>query len=185
VGRDWLFQDDAYHIDISHLAATVRLSPLLKDAATIELALGLCDYGRGLSHRHQYEGEPPFERTYDDHAVYLRALLGRDVDAAVAHFGAKLTPADPDRPEASLAAQVLVGLLVRLGRLDEAIEVAAEHLADFPETSLMCPGVAQLCQRAGQPERLARIAREHGDLVNYVAAMLQSGSADGGEPGVD
>ena len=72
-------------------------------------------------------------------------------------------------------AQVLVGLLVRLGRLDEAIDVAAEHLAGLPDSALVCPSVAQLCQRAGQPERLARIARDQGDLVHYAAAILLSG----------
>lgn len=189
-GRDWLFSDDAYHIDVSHLSATVRVSPLLTDPATIALAAELTEYGRRLSPRHRYEGDPPFEDVYVDHGVYLNALLGRDVDAAVAHFRAKLDPAPPppaDDPDAddgfgaperdtAAAAQVLVGLLVRLGRLDEAIDVAAEHLGGIPESSLFCPGIPQLCQRAGQPDRLARIARDQGDLVQYAAAILQTGS---------
>src|SRR5262249_5468729 len=79
-GRDCLFADDAYHIDISHLASTVRLAPILTDPATIALAVGLTDYGRRLSERHRYEGDPPFERTYEDHAVYLRALIGQAVE---------------------------------------------------------------------------------------------------------
>lgn len=173
-GNEWLFLDDAYHIDISHLSATVRLAPMLTDPETLTLAAGLCEYGRRLSDRHKYEGEPPFEKTFDDHAVYLGALLGHDVDGALAHFRQKLAAPDPDRPEGSLPAQVLVGLLVRLGRLDEAIELAAEHLAGLPESSLICPGVAQLCQRAGQPDRLAAIARNQGDLVNFAAAILQT-----------
>src|SRR5262249_13216243 len=161
-----LFADDAYHIDVSHLAATVRLAPLVTNAETIALAADLCAYGSRLSERHQYEGDPPFDRTYDDHAAYFRALLGRDVDSAVEHFRKKLEPGDPDdQRDNALRAQVLVGLLVRLDRLDQAIEVAAEHLAGLPESALICPGVAQLCQRAGQPERLAQIARDHGDLV--------------------
>ncbi|MDR3635142.1 MAG: hypothetical protein P4L84_15165 [Isosphaeraceae bacterium] len=174
-GRDWLFSDEAYHIDVSHLGATVRLAPILADHSIIALAVELTDYGRCLSERHRYEGEPPFERTYEDHAVYLRAVLGQDVDAAIAHFRAKIAQGDNGGPAESYAAQVLVGLLVRLNRLDEAIDVAAEHLALLPESALMCPSVAQLCQRAGQPDRLAHIAREHGDLVNYAAAILQNG----------
>ena len=61
-GRDWLFDDEAYHLDVSHLAATVRISPMLTDPETIAMAAGLTDYGRNLSERHRYEGEPPFER---------------------------------------------------------------------------------------------------------------------------
>lgn len=175
-GNDWLFLEDAYHIDVSHLSATVRLAPMLTDPETLKLAAGLCEYGRRLSERHQYEGEPPFEKTFEDHAVYIAALLGQDVEVALAHFRQKLDGPDPDRPERSLPAQVLVGLLVRLGRLDQAIEVAAENLAGLPESSLICPGVAQLCQRAGQPGRLAAIARQQGDLVNFTAAILQSAS---------
>jgi len=175
-GNQWLFLDDAYHIDISHLTATVRLAPMLTDPETLTLAAGLCEYGRRLSERHKYEGEPPFEKTFDDHAAYLGALLGRDVDRALTHFRQKLETPDPDRPEGSLPAQVLVGLLVRLGRLDEAIELAAESLAGLPESTLICPGVAQLCQRAGQPDRLAAIARHQGDLVNFAAAILQTAS---------
>jgi hypothetical protein len=188
-GRDWLFNDDAYHIDVSHLMSTVRVSPLLTDPAPIALAAELTDYGCRLSGRHRYEGDPPFEDVYADHRVYLNALLGRDVDAAIAHFRAKLAspPASPDTPNDTesdpdgpvrddpVPAQVLVGLLARLGRLDEAIDVAAGHLAGLPESSLFCPGVSLLCQRAGQPDRLARIAREQGDLVHYAAAILQTG----------
>ncbi len=176
-GRDWLFADDGYHIDLSHLGAVVRMSPLLTDPATIALAVGLTDYGRNLSERHRYAGEPPFEDAYADHAVYLRALLGEDVDAAIAHFRAKLpamdAPADDEeRYHDPVPAQVLVRLLVRLGRPEEAIEVASEQLAGLPDSALGCPNVAQLCQMAGRPDRLAQIAREHGDLVHYVAARL-------------
>ena len=174
-GCDWLFSEDAYHIDISHLASVVRLGPMLTDPETIALVVELTDYGRRLSERHHYEGEPPFERTYEDHGAYLRALIGRDVDAAIAHFKAKIAPPDPDGMEPPLAAQILVRLLLRIDRLDDALEIAAEHLSGYPDAALMCPGVAQLCQRAGQTDRLARIARTHGDLVNYAAAILQSG----------
>ncbi len=176
-GRDWLFADDGYHIDISHLGAVVRMTPLLTDAETLALAVGLTDYGRNLSERHRYASESPFDDTYADHAVYLRALLGEDVDAAIAHFRAKLPPVEHTSPDEErftdpIPAQVLVRLLVRLGRLDEAIEVASEHLAGLPDSSLGCPNVAQLCQMAGRPDRLAQLAREHGDLVHYVAARL-------------
>jgi hypothetical protein len=171
-GRDWLFADDAYHVDISHMASVVRMSVLVEDPALIALAVDLAEYGRRLSPRLQFEGYPPFERIFDDHASYLAALLGRDADAAVSHFRAKLAAYDRESGEAAIAAQTLVNLLVKLNRLDAAIEVASDYFADTPEGSLSCPGVAQLCQRAGVPQRLADIARDHHDLVNYTAALL-------------
>lgn len=171
-GRDWLFRDDSYHLDVSHLAAVVRLSPMLADAGAMGLALELTEYGRHLSDRHQYESEPPFERLYEDHGRYLRASLGDDADAAIAHFRAKLPPADPDGDGDTTPAQVLVRLLVRLGRLDEAIEVSAEHLGNVPEGASMVPGLAQLCARGGRLDRLAEAARAQGDPVRYACAIL-------------
>jgi hypothetical protein len=171
-GREWLFVDDSYHLDVSHLASTVRLSPLLVDSETIALAVGLTDYGRNLSERHRYEGDPPFEDHYGDHAIYLRAMLGQGVEEAITHFRSKLPLPDPEGNDEAIAAQVLVRLLVRLDRPGEALEVAAEHLARLPDSALACPGVAQLCQDLGRLDRLAEIARGRGDLVNYAAAKL-------------
>jgi hypothetical protein len=183
-GRDWLFAEDSYHIDISHLASVVRMSVLVADPEAIALAGDLTEYGRRLSPRLQFEGVPPFERIFDDHGIYLRALLGRDVDTAVAHFRAKLGPPDrgSESPDPAVPAQTLVNLLVRLGRLDEAIEVSSLYLSGLPDSALFCPGVAQLCQRAGDPKRLAEIARDRRDLVHYTAALLLL-EPRGGSPG--
>jgi hypothetical protein len=172
-GRDWLFADDSYHIDISHLASVVRMSVLATDPEALALAYDLTEYGRRLAPRLQFEGPPPFERIFDDHRLFLGALLGRDVDAAVAHFQNKLEPGDGDPGDPSIPAQTLVNLLLRLGRLDAAIDVASRYLAGLPDSALFCPGVAQLCQRAGDPGRLATVSLEHDDLVHYTAALLQ------------
>lgn len=173
-GRDWLFADDSYHLDVSHLASTVRLSPLLEDPATIAMALGLTQYGRRLSERHRYEGDPPFEDHYEDHAAYLGALLGRDVEGAIARFRGKLPAGEPgEQPrDEAVAAQVLVRLLDRLARPGEAFEVAVAHLGHLPESALGCPGPAQLCLALGRLDRLAALARDHGDLVQYASAVL-------------
>jgi hypothetical protein len=173
-GRDWLFADESYHVDISHLASVVRMSILIADPAVIALAVDLTEYGRRLSPRLQFDGPPPFERIFDDHGIYLAALLGRDVATAIAHFRSKITPSERESGETTIPAQTLVNLLVRLGRLDEALDVASDHLAGLPDSALFCPGVAQLCQRTGAPLRLAAIARDHRDLVNYTAALLMT-----------
>jgi hypothetical protein len=173
-GRSWLFADDSYHLDVSHLAAVVRMSTIVHDRAVIALAADLTEYGRRLSPRLVFEGQPPFEQIFDDHRIYLRAILGHDVDSAIAHFQAKVDEAARLDGDAAISAQALVNLLVRLDRLGPAIDVAAVHLAGFTEGMLTCPTVAQLCQRAKDPERLARLAREHGDLVNFAAGLLQS-----------
>jgi len=171
--RDWLFDDEAYHTDISHLSSTVRYSILVSDPAALALAVDLTEYGRRLSSRLQYEGPAPFEHTFEDHRVFLRALLGQDVDAAICHFRKKVEALVGDDLESSMPAQVLVNLLVRLGKLDEAIDLAAERLAHLPEQALTCPAFADLCQQRGRMDRLAQVSRQRGDMVHFLAARLQ------------
>jgi hypothetical protein len=171
--RPWLFSDDSYHIDISHLSSIVRMALLAQDHEAIAKAADLTAYGRCLSPRLVFEGAPPFEHIFEDYGVYLKALLGRDPDGAVAHFQQKLCQA-LEEGEPRPAAQVLVNLLLKFGKIDEAIDVAAAHLAGIPEPELACPTLGELCQRAGQSDRLAQVAREQGDLVNFTAARLVS-----------
>ena len=171
-GREWLFVEEGYHLDVSHLASTVRFSTLLTDPETIRLAVGLCDYGTSLSERYQYEGEAPFENLYGDHAIYLNALLGQDVESAIEHFKGKLNPPDPDGRDEAIPAQVLVRLLDRIGRTEQALDIAATHLLYLPDSALSCPSIARLCQNLGRLDRLAEIARNRNDVVNYIAARL-------------
>ncbi len=173
-GRPWLFTDDAYHIDISHLASVVRMSLLAQSPLAIEKAADLTAYGRCLSPRLVFQGSPPFENIFEDYGVYLKALLGRDPDGAIAHFQQKLSQALLEEGEPAPAAQVLVNLLLKFGRINEAIDVSAAHLASIPETELACPSLAELCQKAGQSDRLAQVSREHGDLVSFTAARILS-----------
>lgn len=174
-GRDWLFEDDNYHVDVSHLSAAVRMSPILEDRPAIAAAIELTDYGRRLSPRHRFEGDPPFEDVYVDHGVYLRALLNNDYDAALEHFRAKLSTSGESwfDGSATLPPQVLILLLVRAARFVEAIEVFRERLLAVPEGSLICPNLTALCLRADRLDLLAQISRERDDAVNYAAAILE------------
>ena len=86
--REWLFQDNAYHIDTTHLASTVRIARVLADPADLRLALDLTEYGRRLSQQFQYQGDEPFVETYPSHALYFQALLGENVEEALAYFQA-------------------------------------------------------------------------------------------------
>jgi hypothetical protein len=71
-------------------------------------------------------------------------------------------------------------LPARSSKFDEAIDIASDRLAHFPEASLTCPGIAELCQRAGRMDRLQTISRRDGNLVNFLAAKLQRSGYRGG-----
>ena len=167
-GRGWLFGEYDYYVDTSHVVSILGFSLEMADRDTLLLAIELAEYGRRLSPMFQYRGDPPFDDGFADYAVYLRALIGEGVDEAIAHFRSKAVHADP-RP-----AEVLVALLVRLERYAEAINVSLDRLRDIEPAQLHCPSVFQLCQMAGDYGRLRELAREHGDLLHFVAGVMQA-----------
>jgi hypothetical protein len=170
-GRDWLFGEFDAYVDTSHVINVIRFAMDLLDDDAIRQALELCEYGAHLSQQFKMRGEPPFEDIYRDHAIYLRALLGEDLDAAIGHFQDK-TLAQDDPMRAIQSAQVLVGLLVRHERYREAAEISLEHLSGIPPHQLACPTLFQLCQLAGDSGRLKTLARERGDLLSFAAGAI-------------
>jgi hypothetical protein len=171
--RGWLFDDDFYHIDVSHLSSVVQLSTQLPPGEELDLARELCTYGQRLSTRYQYPGDPPFENQYHDYGVYLDILAGANVEDGLAHFRAKVERADPEN-EGTLPAEVIVNLLLRLNRPDEALALARKYLANVDGRQLMCPGINELCQRAKDYRTLAEVAREQGDAVHFLAGLLSA-----------
>jgi hypothetical protein len=172
-GRQWLFGEYSYHVDTSHLVSVLQIAIELDDAESLSKALEIALYGEHLAPTFQHRGDPPFENVYSDHAVYLRALLGQHSDAAVAHFRDKASNLDP-AGHGYGPAQVLVTLLVRLGRYQEAIEASLRFLSEAPPHELGCPGIPELCQMAGDFTRLRELALEKQDPLSYTAALLQA-----------
>lgn len=168
--RDWLFGEYSYYVDTSHVVSVVQYSTGTADPGTLTLVKQLCDYGARLSPQFQPRGEPPFDDLFRDYGMHARVLLREEVEQGIAHFRRKVESA----PEyaVTLAAQVLVQLLVRLERYAEALDVSVEYLRDEDPSELMCPTALQLCHMAGDYERLKSLAKERGDLLSYAAAVL-------------
>lgn len=177
-GRDWLFAEDSYHIDTSHLSSVVQLSMLLQPCVELGMARELCAYGRKLTGRYLSGEGPPFENGYADHDVYLAILQGEDVEGGIAHFRTKVENYDPEEI-GTYPAEVLVNLLLRIGRGEEALAVARKHLAQAEQQGrqLTCPNLNELCQRLKAYGTLAEVAREMNDPVFYLAGMLAQRNA--------
>ena len=178
-GRDWLFGQFDYYADPSHVSAVLRFSADAEDPEVLQQALEIAEYGQHLNEQFQYKGDPPFDKPCADYAVFFRALLHQDQDQAIAHFRQKMETADPERSGAR-PAEVLVELLARLGRYQEAIRISEEHLAEVSSAYLTCPNTRELCQLAGDFERLMATARRQGDLLSFAAGLLQQDGAPAG-----
>jgi hypothetical protein len=171
--RPWLFEGNSSYVDSTHLSVLLRFTPELEDPESLRMAGEMADYGQCLAPMFHFRGDPPFEDTYADHAVYLRALLGESVDQAIAHFRKKATEAISALGDTT-SAEVLIELLVRLGRHAEAIEASLQFFPASSANPLSCASAIQLCQMAGDYRQLRNLARERGDLLAFSAAVIQS-----------
>jgi hypothetical protein len=167
----WLFANMRHYTDSTHVASVLGFARDLTDRGALRMAAELADYGQALDPMFRFRGDPPFDDAYADNGIYLRALLGEQVEEAIAHFREKITapnagPGDPT------PAEVLIGLLARLERYPEAIQASLDYLPASPGFPLSCPSVNQLCQMAADFSRLQDIARQRDDLLGFAAGLL-------------
>jgi hypothetical protein len=170
-GRPELFEEECYHVDTSHLSSVVQMSIHLEPCFELEQARELCDYGSRLSGRFLGSNEPPFEDFYRAYGTYLAILAGDKVEEGLDYFRAQAEKADPQEV-GTYPAEVLVNLLLRLGRGAEALAVARKHLSGTDGRQLTCPGINELCRKVGDWRALAEVARSQGDAVHFLAGLL-------------
>ncbi len=170
--RDWLFIDNNYHIDTTHLAAVVRFARFVEDTEVVRLALDLTAYGRRLSRQFQFAGEEPFVDVYPTSGLFFAAQLGQQVDDALAHFRARAEAVNIEE-QGTAAAETYVALLARLKRFADAIAAAATLLPAGVRTTGFAPSLLELSRLAGSYERLMAACKERGDLVGYTAGLLE------------
>jgi hypothetical protein len=173
--RDWLFLNDNYHIDTSHLHAVVRFARLVEDPTVLRLAVDLTEYGRRLSRQFQYAGEEPFVDAQPSQAMFLRAQLGEQVEEALAFFRERATSL-PAAEHGTLPAEVYVTLLARLRRFGEALEALATLVPAGVPTSGFAPTMLELARLSGDYDRLMAACRERGDVLGFAAGLVERGT---------
>src|SRR5262245_41208691 len=171
--RDWLFQDNSYHLDTTHLAATVRIARALTDPDDLRLALDLTEYGRRLSQQFQYTGDEPFTEMYPANALYFQALLGAKTDEPFAYFKNKAEMLDPQY-HGYAAIETYIDLLSRLGRHDAALAAAMKHGLGSIQSLGNAPPLVELAHRTGNFNGLLSHCRQKEDLLGFTAALVQS-----------
>ena len=121
---------------------------------------------------YQYPGEEPFLDLYPASAAFFRALLGQQVDAGIRYFIHKADSVDQQQ-FGMVAVEVLIDLLSRCGRQEEALTAYQKRLPPGARTMGIAPSLLQLSQRLGNYESMQEICRQRDDLLGYAAAMLQ------------
>ena len=174
--RDWLFGEFSYHIDPSHLSATVRFARVLEDPTRLQLALDMTEYGRRLDSQFQYPGDEPFADVYPSHGLYFQALLGQDVDRALEFFRTRAESLDI-REQGTIPVEVYIDLLARLGRLDEATEASISMIPSDVNPVGLAPTLFELSAAAGSYDSLKNHYRQRNDLLGFATALLQEQEA--------
>lgn len=170
-GREWLFENGNYHIDVSHLNAVVRFSRAFDgDLPELDRAIQLTEYGQKLDAQLQYPGEPPFEDFYTAHRHYLGVVANQDVDACFEYFEKKLAD-EPDTEDKQLIAYVLVDLLLRCDRVERALELAEEFLMEIGDQTGF--SMTELCLETNHTDILQRVSKQRGDIVAFAASLIQ------------
>jgi hypothetical protein len=169
--RDWLFQENSYHIDTTHLASTTRIARNCSDPADLRLGLDLTEYGRRLSAQFQYQGDEPFAETYPAHSLYFQALLGENVEEALAYFKNKAEMLDPQY-HTLVPAETYVDLLARLGRYKEAVAAAIALSKPGVQPVGIAPSLLELAEKAGDYSAVLEYCKGRGDTLGYAAALV-------------
>ena len=171
-GRDWLFADGNYHIDVSHLHSTVGFARALqREDAELHQAIELCEYGSRLDAPLQYPADVPFDEYYTAHRWFLTALAGNDIDDALAYFRRRLQDAQ-DEQDQQLIAFVLLDLAQRVDRTADVLDVAAPFVGRLEDPNGF--SFSALCAELGRSDALERVARDNDDVVAFVTAKLLS-----------
>ena len=168
--RDWLFANDNYHIDTSHLSSVMRFAVVIDAPEVLRKVVDLTEYGRRLAPPLQYRGEPPFEDLYPASALFFRAILGENVDEAVSYFR-EIAVREAEEGDFG-PAEFLVSLLARTGRWAEAIDTHAQLIPAGARTGGIAPTLLELAHQGRQYDRLMQICRERDEAVSFAAGAI-------------
>lgn len=169
-GREFLFADSAYHIDVSHLHSIVSFARHLhRGDPELLLAIELSQYGSQLAEHLRYPGDVPFDDYYVANQNFLKAVAGIDVDQCMAWFIDRLQQ-EEDPADKRMIAFVLVDLGQRVDRVNMALDAAARYVSQLEDPNGF--SFTAYCVGAGRLDVLEAAARENDDVLALVTAKL-------------
>ena len=169
-GREFLFAEGGYHIDVSHLHSTVSFARHLdRDCPELQLAIELSDYGAQLAEPLRYPSDVPFDDYYVANRHFLNALAGVEVDESMQYFIDRLQR-EPDAPDQRMIAFVIADLGQRVERTSMALEAAAPFLKQMEDPAGF--SFTAYCVGAKRFDILESSARENNDVLGLATVLL-------------
>lgn len=173
-----LHDDPSFHVDVSHLQSVLRFARISTDMEIIQLAWELAVYASRLPENVTYPGEPPFEKVGEASCLFFGALLGKNVDEALAFFRKAITPERIAAGE-TLPSDTLLFLLSRLGRSADAVHVALErppqsNMPSMFQAAGMLPSLVELAIKGNKLDDVRHACRERGDEITFAATWLNT-----------
>ena len=169
-GREFLFADGNYHIDVSHLHSIVGFARHLhREDPELRLAIDMSLYGQQLSEHLRYPADVPFDDYYSASEQFLQAVAGIDVAAGLNWFTQRLQQ-EPDAPDQRLIAFVLIDLAQRCGKTAEILPIAAPHLSRMEDPNGF--SFTACCVESGRLDLLETTALENNDLLALATVLL-------------
>ena len=171
-GREFLFAEGAYHVDVSHLHSIVSFARhLLPTDPELKMAIELSQYGAQLAEQLRYPGDVPFDDYYAANEYFLKAVAGIGVDESMQYFIDRLNQ-EPDAADKRMIAFVLVDLGQRVDRVNIALDAAAPHVSRLEDPAGF--SFTTYCVNAKRLDTLQAAARENDDVLAMATALLMT-----------
>lgn len=170
-GRDWLFANEASHVDASHLSAGVRMARVLEEPTNVRAALDLAEYGIRLHPTLHYADAPPFDEVYLSHQLFYAAQLGEQVDDAVDYFRKRADQAVLEI-DGLAPLETLLVLLTRIGRGGEALKEFHRLAPADAQLSPYAPRLIDMARRSGDWQTFDEVMRARGNVIALAQGRL-------------
>ena len=172
----WAFENCGHHLDVSHLAATVRIARFCRNAEALSAGRQLAIYGCALDEQLKFKGETPFEILYEAHLHYFNARLSNECQSSVEYFQ-NIAQSTGE----TAAAETLIEIYQATGQSGLAIECAI-GLAENSEAGTGRELIS-LAITNSDFQRIKDHFAQAGDLAAHcIAAIAQRDQLETGDP---
>ena len=100
-------------------------------------------------------------------------MLLENLEEALAHFKQKAHDV-PRNQWGTLAVEVYIDLLNRIGKVDKAIAATAELIHPGERTSGLAPSLLELCESKGDYSQLVESCRGANDVLGFATGLMKA-----------